>query len=85
MTSHALPLILALGLGLAASPALAQESISKVNGSITAQTGQRYGKLNTVNGSIRVGRQVAQYATRNPRILGSGLRWWYQATITKVN
>lgn len=53
MNTHSLTLMLAL---LAAgSPALAQEDISKVNGSISAGPGQRYGDLDTVNGGIRVG------------------------------
>lgn len=38
-----------------AAPALAADDIEKVNGSITAEAGQRYGNLGTVNGSIRVG------------------------------
>lgn len=33
----------------------AQENISKVNGSITAEAGTAYGDLDTVNGSIRIG------------------------------
>lgn len=45
---------LLLTLALAATPALAQQEISKVNGSITAEAGQAYGDLDTVNGSIRV-------------------------------
>ncbi|WP_425493509.1 hypothetical protein [Marilutibacter chinensis] len=48
----ALPLALALALmPLAAG---AQQSIDKVNGSITAEAGQQYGDLETVNGSIRI-------------------------------
>ena len=46
---------LLLTLALAATPALAQQEISKVNGSITADAGQTYGDLDTVNGSIRIG------------------------------
>ena len=46
----ALPL--ALVLLLEASPALAQQAISKVNGSIVAQAGKPYGDVDTVNGSI---------------------------------
>ena len=45
---------LLLTLALATTPALAQQEISKVNGSITAEAGQAYGDLDTVNGSIRV-------------------------------
>ena len=85
MKSHALPLILALGLGLAASPALAQESISKVNGSISAETGQRYGKLNTVNGSIQVdeGVETGKIETVNGSIrVGAGAR---TGSISTVN
>lgn len=33
----------------------AQDSIDKVNGSITAEAGQSYGDLETVNGSVRIG------------------------------
>ncbi|MFT4198051.1 MAG: hypothetical protein QM601_09095 [Pseudoxanthomonas sp.] len=44
-----------LTLALAAAPALAQQSIDKVNGSISAEPGQAYGSLETVNGSIRIG------------------------------
>lgn len=47
-----LPLLLALT--VACGPALAQEGISKVNGSISAEPGQAYGALETVNGSIKV-------------------------------
>ena len=60
--SHAirrpLTLVLSLALALAALSASAAasaadgEDIDKVNGSITAQTGQTYGDLETVNGSI---------------------------------
>ncbi|WP_334178642.1 hypothetical protein [Pseudoxanthomonas sp.] len=46
---------LLLTLALATTPALAQQEISKVNGSITADAGQAYGDLDTVNGSIRIG------------------------------
>lgn len=47
------PVAIALSLLLAAAPAFAND-ISKVNGSITAETGQSYGDLDTVNGSIRI-------------------------------
>ncbi|WMJ67570.1 hypothetical protein [Stenotrophomonas sp. 24(2023)] len=53
MKRHSIPVLVALL--LATAPALAQQSLSKVNGSITAESGQRYGKLDTVNGSIKVG------------------------------
>ena len=45
---------LALALALCAPLAFAQESVDKVNGSITAESGQTYGDLETVNGSIRI-------------------------------
>lgn len=45
---------LLLTLALTTTPALAQQEISKVNGSITAEAGQAYGDLDTVNGSIRI-------------------------------
>ena len=44
-----------LALALSASTAFAQQDVSKVNGSITAEAGQAYGDLETVNGSIRIG------------------------------
>ncbi|MEJ2791217.1 MULTISPECIES: hypothetical protein [unclassified Pseudoxanthomonas] len=47
--------VLLLTLALAATPALAQQEISKVNGSVTAEAGQTYADLDTVNGSIRIG------------------------------
>lgn len=43
-----------ISLALCAAPVFAAESISKVNGSITAETGQAYGELETVNGSIHI-------------------------------
>lgn len=46
--------VLLLTLALAATPALAQQEISKVNGSVNAEAGQAYGDLDTVNGSIRI-------------------------------
>ena len=45
---------IALSLLLAATPAVADESVSRVNGSITAEAGRQYGDLSTVNGSIRI-------------------------------
>ena len=47
-----------LALALSAGSAYAQQDISKVNGSITAESGQTVGELQTVNGSIRLGRDV---------------------------
>jgi hypothetical protein len=44
-----------LTLALSVGSALAAEDVSKVNGSITAESGQTYGDLETVNGSIRIG------------------------------
>ena len=52
MTRFRLALILTLA--FASSTALAQDSIEKVNGSITAEAGRSYGSLNTVNGSITI-------------------------------
>ena len=49
-----IPLALLLALVLPCAPALASEDISKVLGSITAQSGQAYGDLQTVNGSINI-------------------------------
>lgn len=46
--------LLFLALALGAGHALAAEGISKVNGSISAESGQAYGDLETVNGSIRI-------------------------------
>ena len=50
------PLVLALACAalLGAAPALAQQEISKVNGSIVAQAGRTYGDVETVNGGITV-------------------------------
>ena len=56
----------------AAAPAYAQQDIDKVNGSITAEAGQRYGDLETVNGSIRIedGASVDEASTVNGGIQG---------------
>jgi DUF4097 and DUF4098 domain-containing protein YvlB len=43
------------GFLLVSIPALADEDISKVNGSIRVEDGRSMGDLGTVNGSIRVG------------------------------
>ena len=64
---------IALSLLLAASPAFADgENISKVNGSITAESGQQYGELSTVNGSIRLqaGSRAGDADTVNGSIRG---------------
>ena len=59
-----------LALALSASTAYAQQDISKVNGSITADAGQTLGELETVNGSIRIGAgaTVAKAGTVNGSI-----------------
>lgn len=56
-----------LALALVAGPALAAEGISKVNGSITAESGKQYGDLETVNGGISVesGASVGDVETVN--------------------
>jgi DUF4097 and DUF4098 domain-containing protein YvlB len=47
--------VLFLALAIAASSAIAKDNdVSKVNGSIHAESGQSYGDLETVNGSIRI-------------------------------
>jgi DUF4097 and DUF4098 domain-containing protein YvlB len=55
-----------------AGPVFAQQDIDKINGSITADAGQRYGDLETVNGSIRLeaGAQVDEAQTVNGSIKG---------------
>lgn len=71
-TSTALLLTLAL-----AAPALAQESISKVNGAVQANAGQTYGDLETVNGSITIedNATTGQASTVNGSIsVGSGAK-----------
>jgi DUF4097 and DUF4098 domain-containing protein YvlB len=67
-----LALVLATVLCAGASPAFAQQDIDKVNGSITAEAGQRYGDLQTVNGSIRIedGATVDEASTVNGTIEG---------------
>ncbi|KAF1014284.1 MAG: hypothetical protein GAK31_03308 [Stenotrophomonas maltophilia] len=69
MKRHSISML--LGLLLAAAPVLAQESMSKVNGSITAEAGQRYGKLDTVNGGIKVGEGAE---TGNIETVNGGIR-----------
>lgn len=46
------------------------QDISKVNGSVTAESGQEYGKLSTVNGAIRIeaGARVGAASTVNGAI-----------------
>src|SRR3546814_6228782 len=60
---HAMPVLSRLSLPLALSLLLASGTVAaapdgadidKVNGSITAESGQVYGDLDTVNGSIRL-------------------------------
>lgn len=77
-------LILALLLAGANGPVLAQENVSKVNGSISAEPGQRYGDLETVNGSIRVadGVEAGDIETVNGSIrIGTGARTGGIATV----
>lgn len=47
-------LAVACALLLAAMPVLAQQDISKVNGSVVAQAGRTYGDVETVNGGITI-------------------------------
>ena len=54
MSRIRIPLSLALVALLCAPPVLAQQDISKVNGSIVAQAGRPYGDVETVNGSITI-------------------------------
>lgn len=73
-TSSALLLTLALA---APSLVMAQDSISKVNGSVHANAGQTYGDLDTVNGSIEIADNVTarEVGTVNGGIsVGSGAR-----------
>ena len=59
-----------LALALSASTAFAQQDISKVNGSVTAEAGQAYGDLETVNGSVSIaaGATVEDASTVNGSI-----------------
>ena len=64
-------IVLFLSLVLAAGSTLAKDNnISKLNGSIHAQSGQSYGDLDTVNGSIRIdaGATVGNVETVNGSI-----------------
>lgn len=63
--------VLFLALALAASGVLAKDNhVSKVNGSIHAESGQSYGDLDTVNGSIHIdaGATVGDVETVNGAI-----------------
>jgi len=66
------PIVLALAcaLLLGAAPALAQQDISKVNGSVVAQAGRTYGDVETVNGGITIetGARVEDAETVNGSI-----------------
>lgn len=61
---------LLLTLALATTPALAQQDVSKVNGSVSADAGQAYGDLGTVNGSVSIaaGATVEDASTVNGSI-----------------
>ncbi|MCA0300068.1 MAG: hypothetical protein LCH68_13835 [Proteobacteria bacterium] len=61
---------LLLTLALATTPALAQQDVSKVNGSVSADAGQAYGDLETVNGSVNIaaGATVEDASTVNGSI-----------------
>lgn len=63
---------LVLTLAFASPAAFAQDSIDKVNGSITAEAGRSYGSLNTVNGSITIedGVKTGDAGTVNGSIRG---------------
>ena len=67
---------LAFALAMACSlPAMAENDISKVNGSIEASAGSTYGELETVNGAVRIGdrAQVRDASTVNGSItVGDG-------------
>ena len=57
-TLLSLALVAASGLAFAHDPASPGRDIDKVNGGITAQGGQAYGDLSTVNGGIRFGQRA---------------------------
>ncbi|WP_454257637.1 hypothetical protein [Pseudoxanthomonas mexicana] len=61
---------LLLTLALATTPALAQQDVSTVNGSVSADAGQAYGDLETVNGSVSIaaGATVEDASTVNGSI-----------------
>ncbi|HRF83800.1 MAG: hypothetical protein J0L89_13330 [Xanthomonadales bacterium] len=76
MTRILTPLAVALALACA-TPALAAEDISKVNGSIETSAGGSYGDLETVNGAVRVAEraQAGDASTVNGGItVGDGAR-----------
>src|SRR3546814_9256853 len=79
---HAMPVLSRLSLPLALSLLLASGTVAaapdgadidKVNGSITAESGQVYGDLDTVNGSIRLedGAHARDAQTVNGSEIGS--------------
>ncbi|MDH5830926.1 hypothetical protein QFW80_10415 [Luteimonas sp. M1R5S18] len=70
MKHSCIAVTLACSLLLSAAPALAQQDISKVNGSVVAQAGRPYGDVDTVNGSITIesGAMVADAETVNGSI-----------------
>src|SRR5690606_11166275 len=55
MLRRAFPFPLFFALALAATPAVAAEDISRVNGGIEVAAGEQAGDLSTVNGGIRIG------------------------------
>ncbi|ROU09103.1 hypothetical protein [Lysobacter enzymogenes] len=59
MTRTQLSACLSVLIALSSTAALADDDVSKVNGSITVEAGQRRGDVETVNGSIRVGDNAA--------------------------
>ncbi len=61
---------LLLTLALATTPALAQQDVSTVNGSVSADAGQAYADLETVNGSVSIaaGATVEDASTVNGSI-----------------
>ena len=61
---------LLLTLALATTPALAQQDVSTVNGSVSADAGQAYGDLETVTGSVSIaaGATVEDASTVNGSI-----------------
>ncbi len=74
MSSNRTRLVLALAFALSAPVALAQDNISKVNGSISVEAGRHVGDVETVNGTIRIadGAQAGDVETVNGGInLGS--------------
>lgn len=59
MTRTRLSACLSVLIALTSTAALAEDDVSKVNGSITVEAGQRRGDVETVNGSIRIGDNAA--------------------------